>query len=289
MDEIKNENENRIEENKVNQFDWSSFAKENKASMEKLQGSFYKDSNVKAGEGEVVVVAENVFKDFILGTSIVSVLKDVSIKVKRGDFALLMGPSGCGKSTLLHIIYGLEEPTNGTVFVDKEDIWGHSKNWRAFFRNQYIGFIPQQAFWIKSLSVVENIAIPGFINGRSYRKSVERAHKTLEVVGMEKWARYRPFDLSGGQQQKIALARALLLNPKFIIADEPTGNLDQKSGVQLMELIKKFNQEYGITVLMVTHNPEQVSYATRVIKMVDGKIVLDVDDPNEISKMTNEF
>jgi len=289
MDEIKNENENRIEENKVNQFDWSSFAKENKASMEKLQGSSYNGSDIKEGEREVVVVAENVFKDFILGASIVSVLKDVSIKVKRGDFALLMGPSGCGKSTLLHIIYGLEEPTNGTVFVDKEDIWGHSKNWRAFFRNQYIGFIPQQAFWIKSLSVVENIAIPGFINGRSYRKSVERAHKTLEVVGMEKWARYRPFDLSGGQQQKIALARALLLNPKFIIADEPTGNLDQKSGVQLMELIKKFNQEYGITVLMVTHNPEQVSYATRVIKMVDGKIVLDVDDPNEISKMTNEF
>jgi len=289
MDEIKNENENRIEENKVNQFDWSSFAKENKASMEKLQGSSYNGSDIKEGEREVVVVAENVFKDFILGASIVSVLKDVSIKVKRGDFALLMGPSGCGKSTLLHIIYGLEEPTNGTVFVDKEDIWGHSKNWRAFFRNQYIGFIPQQAFWIKSLSVVENIAIPGFINGRSYRKSVERAHKTLEVVGMEKWARYRPFDLSGGQQQKIALARALLLNPKFIIADEPTGNLDQKSGVQLMELIKKFNQEYRITVLMVTHNPEQVSYATRVIKMVDGKIVLDVDDPNEISKMTNEF
>jgi len=289
MDEIKNENKNRIEENKVNQFDWSSFAKENKASMEKLQGSSYNGSDIKEGEREVVVVAENVFKDFILGASIVSVLKDVSIKVKRGDFALLMGPSGCGKSTLLHIIYGLEEPTNGTVFVDKEDIWGHSKNWRAFFRNQYIGFIPQQAFWIKSLSVVENIAIPGFINGRSYRKSVERAHKTLEVVGMEKWARYRPFDLSGGQQQKIALARALLLNPKFIIADEPTGNLDQKSGAQLMELIKKFNQEYGITVLMVTHNPEQVSYATRVIKMVDGKIVLDVDDPNEISKMTNEF
>jgi len=289
MDEIKNENENRIEENKVNQFDWSSFAKENKASMEKLQGSSYNGSDIKEGEREVVVVAENVFKDFILGASIVSVLKDVSIKVKRGDFALLMGPSGCGKSTLLHIIYGLEEPTNGTVFVDKEDIWGHSKNWRAFFRNQYIGFIPQQAFWIKALSVVENIAIPGFINGRSYRKSVERVHKTLEVVGMEKWARYRPFDLSGGQQQKIALARALLLNPKFIIADEPTGNLDQKSGVQLMELIKKFNQEYGITVLMVTHNPEQVSYATRVIKMVDGKIVLDVDDPNEISKMTNEF
>ncbi|PIU08234.1 MAG: hypothetical protein COZ85_02355 [Candidatus Moranbacteria bacterium CG_4_8_14_3_um_filter_34_16] len=260
-----------------------------KLQWKKLQGSSYNGSDIKEGEREVVVVAENVFKDFILGASIVSVLKDVSIKVKRGDFALLMGPSGCGKSTLLHIIYGLEEPTNGTVFVDKEDIWGHSKNWRAFFRNQYIGFIPQQAFWIKSLSVVENIAIPGFINGRSYRKSVERAHKTLEVVGMEKWARYRPFDLSGGQQQKIALARALLLNPKFIIADEPTGNLDQKSGVQLMELIKKFNQEYGITVLMVTHNPEQVSYATRVIKMVDGKIVLDVDDPNEISKMTNEF
>jgi putative ABC transport system ATP-binding protein len=185
-------------------------------------------------------------------------------------------------------VYGLEPPTKGTVYVEDESIWDHSKNWRAYFRNQYIGFIPQQAFWIKSLSVIENVAIPGFIGGRGYRESIERAYKTLEIVGMKDWAHYRPFDLSGGQQQKVAFARALLLNPKFIIADEPTGNLDQKSGVQLMDLIKEFNESFKITVLMVTHNPEQVCYASRIVKMVDGKVLSDLTDKEKIKTMGNE-
>ena len=239
-------------------------------------------------KGEAVVSVRDVYKDFILGTNKINILKGVNVEIKRGEFVMLMGPSGCGKSTLLHIVYGLEPPTNGAVYVEEESIWDHSKNWRAFFRNQYIGFIPQQAFWIKSLSVIENVAIPGFIGGRDYRESIERAYKTLEVVGMKDWAHYRPFDLSGGQQQKVAFARALLLNPKFIIADEPTGNLDQKSGVQLMDLIKEFNESFKITVLMVTHNPEQVGYASRIVKMVDGKIISDLTNRAEIEKIKND-
>jgi len=239
-------------------------------------------------KGDAVVRVENVHKKFILGNQIIHILKGVNVEIKRGEFTMLMGPSGCGKSTLLHIVYGLEGPTEGDIYVEDESIWNHSKAWRAYFRNQYIGFIPQQAFWIKSLSVIENVAIPGFIGGRGYRESIERAYKTLEVVGMHEWAHYRPFDLSGGQQQKVAFARALLLNPKFIIADEPTGNLDQKSGVQLMDLIKRFNEKFGITVLMVTHNPEQVHYATKIVRMVDGVIVGSETDKNKIEEIKNE-
>jgi putative ABC transport system ATP-binding protein len=241
-----------------------------------------------SSKDSVVLKIQDVKKDFILRETEINILKGVSVDVQRGEFVMLMGPSGCGKSTLLHIVYGLENPTEGDVFVEGESIWSHTKSWRAFFRNQYVGFIPQQAFWIKSLSVIENVAIPGFIGGRGYRESVERAYKTLEVVGMEKWAHYRPFDLSGGQQQKVAFARALLLNPKFIIADEPTGNLDQKSGVQLMDLIKEFNEKYGITVLMVTHNPDQIKYAPRVVKMVDGKVFSDLTNKEDMDKIKED-
>ncbi|MFA5777213.1 MAG: ABC transporter ATP-binding protein [Parcubacteria group bacterium] len=233
--------------------------------------------------GDAVVKVLEISKDFVLGSTTVNILKKVSFEIKRGEFVMLIGPSGCGKSTLLHTIYGLEPPTSGSIYVEDESIWDHTKNWRAFFRNQYIGFIPQQAFWIKSLSVIENVAIPGFIGGRGYRESVERAYKTLEIVGMKEWAHYRPFDLSGGQQQKVAFARSLLLNPKFIIADEPTGNLDQKSGVQLMDLIKNFNEKFGITVLMVSHNADQFHYATRAVKMVDGEIISDLNNEDDFS------
>lgn len=237
---------------------------------------------------EPVVRIKGVHKEFFLGASNIHILKGIEVEILRGEFVMLMGPSGCGKSTLLHIVYGLEQPTQGTVFIEDEDVWAHTKAWRAHFRNQYIGFIPQQAFWIKSLSVIENVAIPGFIGGRSYKESVERAYRALEVVGMHEWAHYRPFDLSGGQQQKVAFARSLLLNPKFIIADEPTGNLDQKSGVQLMDLIKSFNEKFNITVLMVTHNPDQLQYATKVVKMVDGVVANDTNDQNEITSIKND-
>ncbi len=250
---------------------------------DKLKGSL----KYLANDSKIVRV-KGVQKKFQLGATTVHILKGVDVDIERGEFVMLMGPSGCGKSTLLHIIYGLEPPTEGNIFIENESIWDHSKNWRAFFRNQYIGFIPQQAFWLKSLTVVENVAISGFIGGRGYRESVERAYKTLEVVDMEKWAHYRPFDLSGGQQQKVAFARSLLLNPKFIIADEPTGNLDQKSGVQLMDLIKQFNEKFGITVLMVTHNPDQVKYATRVVKMVDGLIVNNTSEQKEIESIKGD-
>lgn len=238
-------------------------------------------------EKEGVVVAANIRKKFIIGENEISVLDGVGLKIKQGDFSMLVGPSGCGKSTLLHIIYGLEAPTEGEVFIKGTDIWKHTKNWRADFRNKSVGFIPQQAFWLKSLSVLENVAVPSIIGGLKFHEGLEKAAQMLELVGMSEWAKHRPFDLSGGQQQRVALARALLLNPWFIIADEPTGNLDQKSGVELMDLIAQLNKKFEITILMVTHNPDQYHYASKVFKMLDGKIsdVLTQDNKLETKKV----
>jgi ABC-type lipoprotein export system ATPase subunit len=241
-------------------------------SKEEIEGYLGKNYENRQGREEVIRV-ESVNKDFVLGETTMNILKDVSFTVNQGEFVMLVGPSGCGKSTLLHSIYGLEDPTSGKIFIDGLDIWGETKNWRADFRNRYIGFIPQQAFWIKSFSVLENIAIPATINGESFSSALERAAKLIQLVQMEHRSDNRPYDLSGGEQQKIAMARALLLNPKFIIADEPTGNLDQKSGDELMDLFKEFNSRFNITILMVTHNPDQYKYCNNMVQMVDGRIV----------------
>lgn len=237
---------------------------------------------------EVAIKVQGVTKNFIVGGREIPILYGINFDVYKGDFVLLVGPSGCGKSTLLHIIYGLEPPTTGTVFIGDEDEWSHTKNWRANFRNKNIGFIPQQPFWIKSLSVIENISIPGVISGMSFREAIQKAAKLIELVGMEEWADHRPYDLSGGQQQRIALARALLLDPKFIIADEPTGNLDRRAGEKLMELIRNINEQYQITILMVTHNVEQYKFGSRIINMVDGAITSDTENKHDV-KAIREF
>ncbi len=232
--------------------------KEIKVEKEKKKIEFKKFNDKKKipKSNEVVVSVESLKKNFIVGQNDIEVLRGIDIEIKKGDFAMLVGPSGWGK-----------------VFIKGDNIWSHNKNWRADFRNSSVGFIPQQAFWLKSLSVLENVAMPAVIGGKKFYQGLERAAEMLEMVGMSDWANHRPYDLSGGQQQRIALARALLLDPWFIIADEPTGNLDQKSGIELMNLIKEFNQYLGLTILMVTHNQEQFKYSNKVIKVVDGRIV----------------
>ena len=228
-----------------------------------------------------VIKVQGIKKFFKVGENDIPVLFGIDIEIERGEFVMLVGPSGCGKSTLLHIIYGLEEPSEGRIFVNDESIWEQSKNWRANFRNQKVGFIPQQTFWIKSLSVVENIAVPAIIAGESFSKSIEKAAKLIELVGMSKWADYRPYDLSGGQQQRIALARALFLDPEIIIADEPTGNLDRKAGEDLLTLLRDISQRFNITILMVTHDQSQYGFASRIINVLDGKIISDKKQANK--------
>lgn len=240
-------------------------------------------------EREVVITVKNLKKSFHVGDQDIPVLHGINLEIHKGEFVLLVGPSGCGKSTLLHTIYGLENPTEGTVIIGKEDIWSENKDWRANFRNKYIGFIPQQPFWIKSLTVIENIAIPGVISGKTFSESIPIAAKLIELVGMGEWANHRPYDLSGGQQQRIALARSLLLDPKFLIADEPTGNLDMKAGESLMMLLKNISEQFGITIMMVTHNMDQYKFGSRIVNMVDGQITTDVVNQHSISQLEKEM
>lgn len=235
----------------------------------------------------IAVEIKGIKKFFHVGENDIQVLFGIDTKIYEGEFVMLVGPSGCGKSTLLHTIYGLEEPTEGEIVIENEDIWSHTKNWRAQFRNEKVGFIPQQTFWIKSLTVIENMAIPEVIAGGSFHTGVEKAAKLIELVGMSRFADYRPFDLSGGQQQRIALARSLLLNPRFIIADEPTGNLDQKAGDTLLTLLQEINRKFNITILMVTHDQDQYKFASRIIKMVDGKIVSDEQNKHSMNNLAN--
>jgi putative ABC transport system ATP-binding protein len=238
---------------------------------------------------EIAIKVSTLKKSFIVGPQEIPVLHGIDFEVKKGEFVLLVGPSGCGKSTLLHIIYGLEGPSFGTVFINGDDIWSHTKTWRANFRNQNIGFIPQQPFWIKSLTVIENIAIPGVIAGMTFTESIELAAKLIELVGMGDWANHRPYDLSGGQQQRIALARSLLLNPSIIIADEPTGNLDQKAGEKLLVLLQNICEQFKITVLMVTHNTDQYKFGSRIIQIVDGKVLSDNENKHSYQILQKEI
>ena len=207
------------------------------------------------------------------------VLKHITFEVKTGDFMIIFGPSGCGKSTLLHTILGLEEPTSGWVNFLGKDVYEKeldkptNEDERAEFRKKYIGMVYQQPNWVKSLTVLGNVAFPMLLMGVEKTERNNRALTVLQTMAMADWANYVPAQLSSGQQQKVALARALITNPKIIIADEPTGNLDFDSGQELMKILTKLNKEEGKTVVMVTHDLEYLGFANTAVKMFDGEII----------------
>lgn len=218
-----------------------------------------------------IILGNHVDKSFHVGTQDVSVLKDVTFEVHVGDFLVIYGPSGCGKSTLLHIILGLEPPSSGQIQVLSYNLYHLSEDERADFRKTHIGMVYQQANWIRSLTVLENVAFPLTLLGDERLSTLDKAEKMLKRLGMEEWASYIPTELSSGQQQKIALARALISDPELIIADEPTGNLDFESGQELMKLLTELN-EHGKTILMVTHDLEYLKFAKSAIHMFNGQI-----------------
>lgn len=222
--------------------------------------------------GEEVIRADNVIKAFDIGTQMVLVLKGVTFSVKRGDFAVLFGSSGCGKSTLLHILLGLEPPTKGTITFLGEDLYaGRSEDDRAEIRKHSIGMVYQQSNWVKSLSVLENVAFPLMLLGHDKTKSLEKAYDTLKLMKMENWANYHPMELSGGQQQRVSVARAIITDPEVLVADEPTGNLDYEAGQNLMYLLNDLNN-MGKTIIMVTHDLEYIRYSKTAFNMKDGRI-----------------
>jgi len=217
---------------------------------------------------------ENLSKSFTVATQLIPILKDVTFKIKDGEFVIIFGPSGSGKSTLLHSMLGLEEPTSGTVKYYGKDIFsGLNEDDRALFRKKHIGMIYQQPNWIKAYSVIENVGFPLMMLGIEKAMAMTRALSYLRKVKMEKWAYYRPTELSGGQQQRIALARALINNPYVIVADEPTGNLDFESGQLVMQLLNDLNKDEGKTIIMVTHDLEYLSYAQKAVRIFDGRMI----------------
>ena len=214
---------------------------------------------------------QNIYKTYYIGDIDVPVLKGVSLSISQGEFVALMGASGSGKSTLMNIIGCLDRPTSGTVIIDGENISIVSDNELAEIRGRKIGFIFQKFNLIPTMTALKNIALPMVFLGGTKADRDQRAAELLGKVGLTNWATHRPSELSGGQQQRIAIARALSNNPSIILADEPTGNLDTKTGEQIMELLVALNKE-GKTILLVTHAIALKRFANRVINMLDGEV-----------------
>ena len=220
---------------------------------------------------EYVIDINSLTKIYQTGKTDFKALNNVTLKIRKGDFVAIMGPSGSGKSTLMNIIGCLDRPTSGTVIIDGENISIVSDNELAEIRGRKIGFIFQKFNLIPTMTALKNIALPMVFLGGTKADRDRRAAELLGKVGLTNWATHRPSELSGGQQQRIAIARALSNNPSIILADEPTGNLDTKTGEQIMELLVALNKE-GKTILLVTHAIALKRFANRVINMLDGEV-----------------
>lgn len=218
-----------------------------------------------------VIELENVEKIYRIGEIEVKALNGVSVSVKDGEFISLMGPSGSGKSTFLNMIGCLDKPTSGKVIINGVDTSGLSDSELTKLRRDTIGFVFQHYNLISTLTAFENVELPMIFRGAS-KSEREKAKEILSLVGLEREMDRKPKELSGGQQQRVAIARALANNPSILLCDEPTGNLDTKSGKAVMDIIEKLNKDEGITVVLVTHDPAISEYAERTIRLVDGKI-----------------
>lgn len=202
----------------------------------------------------------------------IEVLKGISLDIRKRETIAVIGPSGAGKSTLLHILGGLDRPDEGEVYYDRKNIFTFQDDLLARFRNQEIGFVFQFHHLLPEFTALENVLIPGLIQGQSYSKSEKQANELLGMVGLAERVSHFPAELSGGEQQRVAVARALLNNPKILFADEPSGNLDRTGGEQLHNLLWKLNNDTGITLFIVTHNMSLAEKADRIIRLIDGKI-----------------
>lgn len=217
---------------------------------------------------EVVGVAKR-----YAGKRAVDALRGVSFKVEKGEMVATMGPSGCGKSTLLNLLGGLDRPSEGSIFIDGTPLTGLDDNALTRLRREKIGIIFQFFNLLPTLTALENVSLPLHLAGSSRRETASRAMELLKVVGLEDRHDHLPDELSGGEQQRVAMARALALRPPLILADEPTGNLDSKSGQEVLSLFKRLQHQFGTTVIMVTHDRQAAGYCDRILSMKDGQLV----------------
>ena len=215
----------------------------------------------------------NLYKSFEVGKEKIEVLKDINIEVEKEEFVSIMGPSGCGKSTLLYLMGGLDQPTSGDVIINGKALNGLKEKQKSVMRRQEIGFVFQFYNLVPNLTVEDNILLPIILDKRNRKKYQEELDKILDVIEMTHKKKSKPRELSGGQQQRVAIARALLFKPEIILADEPIGNLDSKTGTGIMNLFKDINKEYKTTIIQVTHSKEASEYGDRVISLKDGILV----------------
>jgi putative ABC transport system ATP-binding protein len=220
-----------------------------------------------------IIEVKNLNKSFKVGKESVHVLKDINFNVEKGEFISIMGPSGGGKSTLLYLLGGLDKPTSGTVSIEGKDISKIKKKEISWMRRNKIGFVFQFYNLVPNLSVEDNIMLPVILDGKKLKDYNKKLDEILDIIGMKEKRKVTPRELSGGQQQRVAIARALIFEPEIIFLDEPIGNLDSKTGIEIMELFRNINQEYGKTLIQVTHSAESARYGTSIIKLIDGQIV----------------
>jgi len=220
-----------------------------------------------------VAKVENVTKVFKIGEVETRALRGVDLKIENGEFTALVGPSGSGKTTLLQLIGCLDQPTSGRVFINGKEVTKLNRNQRADLRKSALGFVFQFFALIPTLTAYENVEMPLLLDHHTSTERRERVNQLLESVGLADRAHHRPDQMSGGEQQRVAVARALASNPSLVLADEPTANLDTENGRQVMEIMQKLNKETGVTYVFATHDPRVIKYAKRIVTLRDGLIV----------------
>lgn len=220
-----------------------------------------------------ILEVKNLTKTYGKGNTLVHALADVSFKVEKGDFIAVVGASGSGKSTLMHILGGVDRPTNGKVYVEDEDVYKLNEIDLAIFRRRKVGLIYQFYNLIPILNITENVTLPILLDGQKIDENY--LNELIETLGLKNRVNHLPNELSGGEQQRVSIARALMNRPTLLLADEPTGNLDSKNSREIIELLKLSNKVYQQTIIMITHDPNLALIADRIITLSDGKIVSD--------------
>ena len=221
---------------------------------------------------DIVVRTVGVEKNFMLGRIELKVLKGIDLEINQGEYISIMGPSGSGKTTLFNMIGGLDKPSNGRVYIDEVDVAQLDAFELAWLRCRKIGYIFQTFNLIPVMTALENVTLPMIFAGTSHDESVDKGRQLLELVGLGERIQHKPFELSGGQQQRVAIARAFANSPAIILADEPTGNLDLKTGKEIIGLLKEMNRKQGVSVITATHDLKMLDISDRVIWIRDGQV-----------------
>lgn len=219
------------------------------------------------------ITVDNVSKSFDSKSGPITVLENVSFTVPKNSLTIIFGPSGSGKSTLMNVLSGLEPPSGGTVRIDGQNIYDLNADERSQLRAKSMGIVHQVNYWVKSLSVLENVAMPLYLTGSTKAAAIKSAHESLQLISMDQYAHYNPSVLSGGQQQRVSMARALVAGTEMILADEPTGNLDSKNGQMIIDLLIACQKQLKRTILLVTHNIEYLPLSDKQLYVMDGKVV----------------